>query len=64
MEAKRMTASDVNLALKRKRLTQWDLGEAAGIPQGALSAILRGRRKIGPASMVRISAAIVELERR
>jgi hypothetical protein len=61
MSTKRMTATEVNSALRRKGLTQWDLGDAAGLPQGTLSAILLGRRKAGPVVQGRISAAIVEL---
>jgi transcriptional regulator with XRE-family HTH domain len=58
---RQVTASQVAAAMKRRRLTQFDLASAAGLSQPTISAVLRGSLVISPEPRARLEAAIAEL---
>jgi predicted XRE-type DNA-binding protein len=62
MEMERqVTASQVAAAMKHRRVKQFDLSLASGIPQPTISAIMRGELAITPAKREALEAAIAKL---
>jgi transcriptional regulator with XRE-family HTH domain len=60
-KVKTMTAEDVNRALRARRLTQFDLAEATGIPLVYVNKVLLGQLQPNPERKARMEAAIAAL---